>query len=74
LGLVEASENKIGSPVDQLLLYCFHYDPVAGKYGPVVLNIVKLAGAATVLGLGVLLFVLWWRESRRAQRATGGVT
>lgn len=74
LGLVEASENKIGSPVDQLLLYCFHYDPVAGKYGPVVLNIVKLAGAVTVLGLGVLLFVLWWRESRRAQRATGGVT
>ena len=33
LGLIEAAENKIGSPVDQLLLYCYHYDPATGKYG-----------------------------------------
>ena len=39
LGLIEASENKIGSPVDQLLLYCYHYDPATGKYGAAVMNI-----------------------------------
>jgi len=74
LGLVEASENKIGSPVDQLLLYCFHYDPAAGKYGPVVLNIVRLAGALTLVGLGGLLLVLWRRGAARKSPTTGGVT
>lgn len=74
LGLVEASENKIGSPVDQLLLYCFHYDPAAGKYGPIVLNIVRLAGALTLVGLGGLLFVLWRRGAARKSPTTGGVT
>ena len=46
LGLVEAAAEHIGSPVDQLLLYCFHYDPATGKYGAVVMNIVRLGGAA----------------------------
>jgi protein SCO1/2 len=59
LGLVEASENKIGTPVDQLLLFCYHYDPHTGKYSAIVMNIVRLAGALTVLILGVGLFWLW---------------
>ena len=42
LGLIEAAENKIGSPVDQLLLYCFHYDPATGKYGAAVMNLMRL--------------------------------
>ena len=45
LGLVEASQNKIGSPVDQILLFCYHYDPATGKYGAVVMNMVRFAGA-----------------------------
>ncbi len=45
LGLVEASANKIGSPVDQILLFCYHYDPATGKYGPLAMGIVRFAGA-----------------------------
>jgi len=56
LGLVEASQNKIGTPVDALMLYCYHYDPATGKYGAVVMNIVRLAGGVTlVLIVGMLL-------------------
>ncbi len=58
LSIVEASANKIGSPVDQLLLYCFHYDPTSGKYGLAIMNIVKLAGGITVIGIVLLLFLL----------------
>ena len=59
LGLVEASENKIGSPVDEVLLYCFHYDPNTGKYSAIVMNIVRLAGVLTLLILLPLLIWLW---------------
>ena len=69
LGLVEASENKIGTPVDQLLLFCYHYDPHTGKYSAIVINIVRLAGALTVLILGVGLFWLW-RWDLRHHRAS----
>jgi protein SCO1/2 len=56
LGLVEASQNKIGTPVDALMLYCYHYDPATGKYGAVVMNIMRLAGGVTlVLIVGMLL-------------------
>jgi len=65
LGLVEASQNKIGTPVDQLLLFCYHYDPKTGKYSAVVMNIVRLGAALTLAGLAALLFVLWRRELRR---------
>jgi protein SCO1 len=57
LGLVEASENKIGTAVDQVLLFCFHYDPATGQYTAAVMNLVRLGGVATLLGLGVLFFV-----------------
>jgi len=65
LGLVEASQNKIGTPVDQLLLFCYHYDPKTGKYSAVVMNIVRLGAALTLAGLAALLFVLWRHELRR---------
>jgi len=58
LGLVEASENKIGTPVDTLMLYCYHYDPATGKYGAVVMNIVRVAGVITLMAMVVLFFVL----------------
>jgi protein SCO1/2 len=68
LGLVEASANRIGSPVDRVLLYCFHYDPAEGKYGPVILNFVRLGGVLTLLAVGTLLAVLWRQERRRLRR------
>jgi protein SCO1/2 len=57
-GLIEASENKIGSPVDKLLLYCYHYDPATGKYGAVVMNIMRLAGIVTLIGIVSLIVLL----------------
>jgi protein SCO1 len=71
LGLVEASQNKIGTPVDQVLLFCYHYDPGSGKYGAIAMNMVRLAGAAFVLICGVFLFVSWrhdWQRDRRILR------
>jgi protein SCO1/2 len=60
LALVEASQGKIGSPVDQILLYCFHYDPNQGKYGPQIMTMVRAGGALTLVGLG--LFFAWVRR------------
>lgn len=64
-GLVEASEGKIGSAVDKLTLYCFHYDPTTGKYGPAIMNIMRVTGILTVLGLVALISVLHRRRRRR---------
>jgi protein SCO1/2 len=63
LGLVEASQGKIGNAVDAVLLYCYHYNPETGKYGAMVSNILRMAGAATILLLGGLLFILWRLDS-----------
>ncbi len=59
MGLVEASQGKIGNAVDAVLLYCYHYDPETGKYGAMVANILRLAAAATILFMGIFLFILW---------------
>jgi protein SCO1/2 len=64
LALVEASENKIGSLVDQVLLYCFHYDPSIGKYGLVIMNVLRLAGIATVVALATFMIVMFRRDRR----------
>jgi len=64
-GLVEASENKIGSPVDQILLLCFHYDPATGKYGPMVLGSLRIAASITVIALAAFLFAMWKMEKRK---------
>ena len=66
LGLVEASRNKIGSPVDQILLFCFHYDPLTGKYGATVMNLLRISGAAFVLIGGAILLAMLRREKRMA--------
>lgn len=72
LGLIEASENKIGNPVDQILLYCYHYDPMTGKYGAVVLNIMRLAGVVTIITLIALFIILRRRDPSRAGASLGG--
>ncbi len=68
LALVEASANKIGSPVDQLLLYCYHYNPATGKYGAVVMNIIRVGGLATLLGLALLVAILRRGDARRRRQ------
>jgi len=58
LGLVEAGAGKIGNVVDALLLYCYHYDPEQGKYSATILRVLRLAGVATMLFIGTLIFVM----------------
>ncbi|HEY7392145.1 MAG TPA: SCO family protein [Bryobacteraceae bacterium] len=65
LGLVESSAHKIGTPVDAVLLFCFHYDPATGKYGAVAMNSLRAGGAVFVLVCGSFLFVAWRRDKRR---------
>ncbi|NOT55052.1 MAG: SCO family protein [Deltaproteobacteria bacterium] len=64
-GLIEAAGGKIGSPVDQLLLLCYHYDPVTGKYGVLITRSLRLAGAATVLGIGGFIILSLRRDRRQ---------
>jgi protein SCO1 len=77
LGLVEAADRKIGSPVDTLLLFCYQYDPATGKYGMIALNAVRTGGVVTVLAIGAFMMVMLRREhaaerSRAKQRVDGG--
>jgi protein SCO1/2 len=62
--LVEASEGRVGSLVDAVLLYCYHYDPMKGRYGFVVMRALRVAGAATVLALGTFVVIMVRREKR----------
>ena len=62
LGLVEASQRKIGTPVDSILLFCYHYDPSTGKYGLLISRLIQLGGAVTVLAIGGLMLILFRRE------------
>ena len=68
LGLIEASRNKIGNLADQVLLYCYHYDPTTGRYGAVVSRMLRLGGAATMIVLGGFLIVMFRREKNGPQK------
>jgi protein SCO1/2 len=68
LSMVQASAEKIGTIVDRVLLYCYHYDPTTGKYGMVVMRTVRIAGALTALGLFGFMFLMF-RRDKRARRA-----
>jgi protein SCO1/2 len=57
LALVEASQGKIGNPVDSILLFCYHYDPATGKYSAAALNVIRLLGVALLLALGTFMFM-----------------
>ena len=70
LALLEASEGKIGSTVDRLILYCFHYDPNAGSYVVFAGNVMRAGGVLTVVIFGSALAVLWWHE-RRKRKVSG---
>jgi protein SCO1 len=63
LSLVQAARNQIGNLVDRILLYCYHYDPETGKYGLAVMSTVRIASAATVLGLALFIIMCRRRET-----------
>lgn len=61
LSLVEASEGKVGSPLDQIILYCFHYDETKGRYGPVARRIMSAGAVVTIVALALGLLPVWIR-------------
>jgi protein SCO1/2 len=67
-GLMDSAQAKVGNPAEQLLLYCYHYDPATGKYGLAILRVMRLGGVATVIGLGAMIFV-FWRRGKKKERA-----
>jgi protein SCO1/2 len=72
MGLVEASQNKIGNLTDQVLLYCYHYDPATGKYGAIVSNMLKLGAGFTILLLGGGILLLLRLEKIAPRRTWNG--
>jgi protein SCO1/2 len=70
LGLIESSANKIGTPVDQLLLFCYHYDPSTGKYGASIMTAMRIAGVLTLIGILAMVLFLKPRHSATMGGAT----
>lgn len=66
LGLAEASNNRIGSPVDNILTYCYHYDPTANKHTLIIARVIQAGGLITMLSLGSFMFVMFRRDVRQA--------
>ena len=73
LGLIEASEGKIGTPVDHLLLFCYQYDPSSTRYSATILGVIRLGGVITILALVAGVFVHRWRGSCAARKKSQGV-
>jgi protein SCO1/2 len=65
LAINEASEGKIGTLSDNLLLFCYHYDPMTGRYGLYIMSVLRVAGVATVLLIGTFIVVMTRREKNR---------
>ncbi len=74
LGIIEASEEKIGSPIDSVLLLCYHYDPATGKYGAKILTMVRIGAVATMIAFAVFLFVSLRRERAENLRTAAADT
>jgi len=68
LGLIEAAQNKIGTPVDQLLLFCFHWDATTGKYTAAAMNLLRVAGGTTILLLGGFVIIMLRRDVKQKGR------
>ena len=72
LGLMESSANKIGSPVEQLLLYCYHYDPATGRYGVAIMKVMRIAGVVTLLAIAAMILLLKGRHTKLTEVNPGG--
>jgi protein SCO1/2 len=64
-GIMDSAKDKVGNPAEQLLLYCYHYDPSSGKYGLSIIRVVRIAALITVLGIAGMLFYFWRRNNKR---------
>ena len=64
LGLIEASDNKIGSPVANILTYCYHYDPQTNRHSLVIARVVQFGGMVTMAGLGGFIFLMFRRDMK----------
>jgi protein SCO1 len=64
-GIMESAESKVGNPAEQLLLYCYHYDPATGKYGLAILRVMRLGGIVTLIGMAAMGFVFWKRNKKK---------
>ncbi|HUD14694.1 MAG TPA: SCO family protein [Terracidiphilus sp.] len=71
LGLAEASSNRIGSPVDNILTYCYHYDPQTNKHSLIVARVVQLGGLVTLCSLGSFMFVMFRRDIHAGNGTAG---
>src|SRR5262245_21507162 len=69
LAIVDASAGKIGTPIDSFLLYCYHYDPMSGRYGLVIMRVLRIAGVATVLLLGTCIAIMLRQERSQRRRS-----
>jgi protein SCO1/2 len=69
IGLVETSHNRIGSPVDNILTYCYHYDPGTNRHSLIVARVVQMGGLVTMISLGGFMFVMFRRDVRLAHQA-----
>jgi protein SCO1/2 len=63
--IMDSSQEKIGNPAEQLLLYCYHYDPSKGKYGLQILSVMRLVSVAMLIGMGAMFFVYWRKNKRK---------
>jgi protein SCO1/2 len=72
LGLMDATGGKIGSAIDQVQLFCFHYDPATGTYGVLIMRVVRLGGIATLLVLGGIIWLMFRKERRTGPRVMHG--
>lgn len=70
LGLIEAADNKIGSTSDQLLLYCYHYDPATGKYGAAIMNVMRVGGVVTLVAIVGMFLMMRRRTQATAESLT----
>lgn len=73
-GIMEASQEKIGSRIAQVLLMCFHYDPTTGKYSLAVMRILQAAGIVTIIGIGMSIATMLRRERRQRREALHGLS
>jgi protein SCO1 len=71
--LQDASKRKVGSPIERLVLLCFHYSPIKGKYGALIMNVVRILGAGTLLGMGWIFIAMLRRERARRVGARANV-
>ena len=69
--MVDSSDERIGTVVDSLTLYCYHYDPTSGKYGLVAMNMIRVGAIGTMLVLGGFMFVMFRRDRMNARGSVG---